>query len=74
MDDTEMSNEYDFSDSVKNPYANKLKKSITIRLEPKTIDYFKSLSRDSGIPYQTLINYFLTQCANEHKKPHIIWN
>ena len=69
----EMRDEYDFSRSVKNPYTSRLKKSITIRLESDTIEYFKKLSKDSGIPYQTLINLFLTQCAKENKKPEIAW-
>uniref|UniRef100_A0A7C3EJ35 Antitoxin n=1 Tax=Gracilinema caldarium TaxID=215591 RepID=A0A7C3EJ35_9SPIR len=57
-----MREEYDFEDSIKNPYIPKLKKPITIRLDNETIVYFKKLARDSGIPYQTLMNYFLTQC------------
>jgi predicted DNA binding CopG/RHH family protein len=73
MKDTEMLDEYDFANSIKNPYVNQLKKPITIRLEQDTINYFKSISSDSGIPYQTLINLFLTQCAKEHKKPEVIW-
>ena len=73
MKNTDMLNEYNFDTSVKNPYVKNLKKSITIRLEPETISYFKSLSKDYGIPYQTLINQFLTQCAKEKKKPQVIW-
>jgi predicted DNA binding CopG/RHH family protein len=73
MKKSEMLNEYDFSKSKKNPYINKLKKSITIRLDSDTIEYFKKLSEDSGIPYQTLINQFLSKCAKDKKKPEIIW-
>jgi len=73
MKDTDMLEEYDFSNSIKNPYTAQLKKPITIRLENETISYFKELAKDSGIPYQTLINMFLTQCAKEHKKPELIW-
>ncbi len=73
MKDIEMREEYDFEDSIKNPYIPNLKKPITIRLENETIVYFKKMAKDSGIPYQTLINYFLTQCAKEHKKPEIVW-
>jgi uncharacterized protein (DUF4415 family) len=36
-----MRDEYDFSKAKKNPYAKKLKKQITIRLETDVIDYFK---------------------------------
>ncbi|KYC49843.1 MAG: hypothetical protein AMQ22_01558 [Candidatus Methanofastidiosum methylothiophilum] len=73
MKKKEMLEEYDFSKSRKNPYITRLKKSITIRLDSDTIEYFKKLSEDSGIPYQTLINQFLAQCAKEKKKPEIVW-
>ena len=68
-----MRTEYDFSKAKPNPYAKKLKKQITIRLEPDVIDYFKKLSEESGIPYQTLINLFLRDCAAKRKKPSINW-
>jgi predicted DNA binding CopG/RHH family protein len=73
MNDKEMRSEYDFTNSKKNPYVAQLKKSITIRLEADTVNYFKELAKKSGIPYQTLINLFLTQCAKEHKKPEVVW-
>jgi len=73
MKEKEMLDEYDFNKSLKNPYIKRLKRSVTIRLESETIEYFKSLSKDSGIPYQTLINLFLTQCAKENKKPEVVW-
>ncbi|MCD7750092.1 MAG: BrnA antitoxin family protein, partial [Oscillospiraceae bacterium] len=44
----------------KNPYTNRLKKPITINIDVSTIEYFKELSTSSGIPYQTLINLYLT--------------
>ena len=68
-----MRKEYDFSKSKKNPYAKMLKKQITIRIEEETIDYFKELAAESGIPYQNLINMFLRDCANAHKKPVFKW-
>ena len=68
-----MRKEYDFSKAKKNPYARKLKKQVTIRLEPEVIDYFKDLSSQNGIPYQTLINLFLRDCAHSKKKPVIEW-
>jgi hypothetical protein len=37
------------------------------------IDYFKGLSTQNGIPYQSLINLFLRECAQEKKKPLIRW-
>ena len=68
-----MRDEYDFAKARKNPYARKLKRQVTIRLEPEVIDYFKGLAHDNGIPYQTLINLFLRDCAQSRKKPSIEW-
>ena len=62
-----MRDNYDFSNSVKNPYAKKLKKQVTIRLDEDTIIYFKSLADDKGIPYQSLINLYLRDCAQSRK-------
>jgi len=60
--------EYDFSKSKKNPYSNKLKQQITIRLDTDTVSYFKSLSEETGVSYQNLINLYLADCAKNHKK------
>jgi len=70
-----MRDEYDFSTmkSRKNPYASKLKKPVTIRLGEDVIDYFKSMSVDTGVPYQSLINLYLRDCAAHHKKIDISW-
>ena len=68
-----MREEYDFSDSIKNPYAKKLKKQISIRLDEDTINYFKTLSEDTGIVYQNLINLYLRDCAVKHKKLNMKW-
>ena len=69
-----MREEYDFSNVRKNPYAKKLKKQITINIDADTIEYFKGQSEDSGIPYQTLINLYLADCATNKKKLHMTWN
>jgi predicted DNA binding CopG/RHH family protein len=68
-----MKKEYDFSNSIKNPYIKKLKKQISIRVEKETIDYFKQLSIELGIPYQNLMNMFLSDCANKNMRPNIQW-
>ena len=68
-----MRKEYDFSNSVKNPYAKKLKKPISIRLDEDTITYFKGMSEETGIPYQNLINLYLRDCAMKHKKLNLKW-
>lgn len=69
----EMRDSYDFSKSVKNPYAKKLKKQVTIRIDEDTIDYFKQLAEDKGMPYQSLINLYLRDCAQSHKDLKITW-
>ena len=69
-----MKDEYDFSNARQNPYAKKLKKQITINLDNDTIDYFKNLAQTTGIPYQTLINLFLADCAKNKKQPTVAWN
>jgi predicted DNA binding CopG/RHH family protein len=68
-----MRKEYNFLESIKNPYAKKLKRQITIRLENDTIDYFKQLASEIDIPYQVLINIFLRDCAQKNLKPSISW-
>ncbi len=65
--------EYNFSNARKNPYAKKLKKQITINIDSDTIDYFKTLSENNGVPYQTLINLYLSDCAAHKKELHMSW-
>ena len=62
-----MKKEYDFSKGKKNPYANKLKKQITINLNEEVLTYFKAMSDETGIPYQSLINLYLLDCVNSKK-------
>lgn len=68
-----MRKEYDFSKAKRNPYASRLKRQVTIRLDDQTIRYFKDLSGESGIPYQTLINLYLRECAASRKKLSLDW-
>jgi predicted DNA binding CopG/RHH family protein len=68
-----MRKEYDFSKAVRNPYAKRIKKAVTIRLEPDVISYFKSLSGETGIPYQNLINLYLLDCAKQGRKLALNW-
>ena len=68
-----MRKEYDFSAARKNPYASQLKKQITIRLDEESIGYFKSISQEVGIPYQSLINLYLRDCATTHRKLNLNW-
>ena len=62
-----MRKHYDFSESITNPYAQKLKKQITIRLDEDTNAYFKDMAQEKGIPYQSLINMYLHDCAQSHR-------
>ena len=73
MEVSDMRDSYDFSNAKKNPYAAKLKKQITIRLDNDTIEYFKEMSEESGIKYQQLINLYLADCAKKHLKLNINW-
>ena len=68
-----MRDEYDFSKAELNPYIKRLKKAVTIRLEPDVIHYFKSLSAETGIPYQNLINLYLVDCAKEGRRLELSW-
>jgi len=68
-----MRKEYDFSKGRRNPYASRLKRQVTIRLDGHTIQYFKELARETGIAYQTLINLYLRECAASKKKLSLNW-
>ena len=68
-----MRTEYDFTKAQPNPYAKRLKKAVTIRLETDIIDYFKSLTAETGIPYQNLINLYLLDCAKSGRKLSLTW-
>jgi antitoxin component of RelBE/YafQ-DinJ toxin-antitoxin module len=70
-----MRDHYDLSKmkQSKNPYARFLKKTITIRLDPETIEYFKALAERTGLPYQSLINLYLRDCAARRKKLSMQW-
>ena len=68
-----MRDEYDFSNARKNPYTQKEKKQITINLNTEVVEYFKEQSEHSGIPYQTLINMYLTDCVVNERKVQISW-
>ena len=68
-----MREHYDFPKARRNPHVKRLKRQVTIRLDQDTIDYFKNLSADTGIPYQTLINLYLGDCAKNRKKLAVLW-
>jgi predicted DNA binding CopG/RHH family protein len=70
-----MKKEYDFDKmkEIKNPYPAKKKKAVGINLSPEVIDYFKSMSEDTNIPYQKLIDLYLLDCAKKKKKLSMKW-
>ena len=68
-----MRESYDFSKSVKNPYAKRIKKQITIRIDEDTISYFKDMANSKGIPYQSLINLYLRDCASKRRQLETQW-
>ncbi len=70
-----MKAEYDFSKmkSRKNPYASKLKKSVTMRLSEDVVEYFKGMAAEAGVPYQSLINLYLRDCLANNRRVKIEW-
>lgn len=68
-----MQEEYDFSKGRKNPYVKTLKQPVTIDIDNDTLQFFQRQSENSGIPYQTLINLYLSDCAMQNKQLHIEW-
>ena len=68
-----MRKEYDFSRSIRNPYAKHLKKQVTLRLGIDVIEYFKALAKETGVPYQNLINLYLKECAHSGKRLGLKW-
>ena len=69
-----MREEYDFSNARKNPYLQKEKKQVTINLNAEVVEYFKQQAERSGIPYQTLINLYLTDCVANKRELKMSWN
>jgi uncharacterized protein (DUF4415 family) len=71
-----MREHYDFSKmkGKKNPYTKYLKQPVTMRLDKDSVDYFKALAEELGIPYQTLINLYLRDCATKERKLDMKWN
>lgn len=68
-----MKEEYDFSNTRKNPYAKELKRQVTIKISPSVIEYFKAQSAEVGLPYQTLINLYLVDCVKNKRELDMTW-
>jgi len=67
MEKKQMREEYDFSDAKPGRFAEGYKQQITIRIDRETVSWFKELSLQTGVPYQTLMNLYLTDCAKKKK-------
>jgi predicted DNA binding CopG/RHH family protein len=63
-----MRKHYGFSHGLKNPYAKMLNRQITIRIDATAISYFQELAGQVGLPYQSLINLYLMDCAAQRRK------
>ena len=68
-----MRDQYDFSNSTPNPYPRRMKQQVTIRLDRDTVSYFKAMAEEKGIPYQSLINLYLRDCAASHRELRLEW-
>ncbi len=70
-----MEQEYDIEklNPRKNPYSKRLKQQVTINIDRDTVDFFKRQSEEAGIPYQTLINLYLSDCAKQKKQLQMSW-
>jgi uncharacterized protein (DUF4415 family) len=73
MESTTMRKHYDFSKARRNPYTKRLKKQVTIRLDETTLAYFKTLGDRTHMPYQTLINMYLRDCAESQRELRLQW-
>ena len=69
----DMRSEYDFSKARPSPYSKRERKQITIRLEAATIEYFRAMADEMGMPYQSLINLYLRDCAEKQRKLALHW-
>jgi uncharacterized protein (DUF4415 family) len=68
-----MKAEYDFSNSKPNPYAKLLKKEVKLKIDEDALLYFKDLASELDMPYQNLINSYLRDCVQRHRKPAVKW-
>lgn len=69
-----MRDHYDFSAGRPNPYVRPTKRQVTIRLDEVTLEYFKSLAKSNDMPYQTLINLYLRDCAGQKRRLDLHWH
>jgi uncharacterized protein (DUF4415 family) len=72
----QMREHYDFSKMKgrNNPSTKHLKQPVTMRLDRDTVTYFKSMAEETGVPYQSLINLYLRDCAVNGRKLEMKWS
>ena len=70
-----MKKEFDFSKlkEAEPKYLKRIKDSITMRIDPHVVSYFKKIAERTGIPYQSLINYVLKDYATLGLEPSTNW-
>ncbi|HEX2688264.1 MAG TPA: BrnA antitoxin family protein [Kofleriaceae bacterium] len=70
-----MRKEYDFvhMKKAKPKYLRRMKAAVTMRLDTSVIAYFRLLANDIGMPYQSLINYVLSEYASRKLQPSANW-
>lgn len=56
-----MRDNYDFSESIQNPYFSKLKKQESVNIDEDIVSFFKVRAKETGVSYQTLINRHLSE-------------
>lgn len=63
-----MLKEYDFSESIPNPYFERLSKEITFRLDLDSLAYFQKLGEPYGMPAEEMIFRYLRHMAGSGYK------
>lgn len=74
IEDDEMRGPYDFSKSEPNPYAARLRKDVTLRMDFDVLEYFDRQSKVLGIPLESLLNLYLRDCVTQERKPMFTWS
>lgn len=69
-----MREEYDIDQLNPRPnfYAGELKKQVTIKISPVVIEYFKGQAEKLNMPYQALINLYLSDCVNNKRELRLV--
>jgi len=49
------------------------KKPVGIKLSTRVVDYFKQLAKQTGLPYQRLIDLYLLDCVRTRRKLKMKW-